>query len=39
MNNIINKTSIICTMLMVTVSMLSGCSSNESITDNNINKK
>lgn len=39
MNNIINKTSIICTMLMVTVSMLSGCTSNESITENNINKK
>ena len=39
MNNIINKTSIICTMLIVTVSMISGCTSNESITDNNINKK
>lgn len=39
MNNIINKILLICTMLMITVSMLSGCSSNESITDNNINKK
>ncbi|GAA0714955.1 hypothetical protein GCM10008904_31270 [Paraclostridium ghonii] len=39
MNNIINKTLIICTMLIVTVSMFSGCTSNESVTDNNIKVK
>ena len=39
MNNIINKTSIICTILIITVSMLSGCSSNENVSDSSINKK
>lgn len=39
MNNSVKKTSIISIMLIITVSMLSGCTSNESYTADKVNEK